>query len=319
MLLQPRTILLPWRVLRAVLVRWRQRQLVRRGWYDTSVRSETPAIFIGGCPRSGTTLLREILSRHTALGAGVESGLLVPPFNHRRVADLWGVKTSRIRRLVNDSTSMVDFADTMYGDLMKQLGKRRWVEKSTTNVTVIDRLLTWFPEATFIHMIRDGRDVVCSLRHHPKEEMVRGRLRPVTRTNPIDVCAHWWLQYAARGLAFHDHPRVVEIRYEQLVTRPEATVRELCARIGEVYESTMLEPDAAPAEQRPPAWYTNSRNASRPICTTSIGRWTSELGQSERRRFVDVAGELLLTLGYVQDHSWVNQPPASRAAGDTAN
>ena len=69
-------------------IRWHreQQRLIHNGWYDPSARSDSAAVFIGGCLRSGTTLLREILHRHPELGCSLETGMLAPPFEVSRIA-----------------------------------------------------------------------------------------------------------------------------------------------------------------------------------------------------------------------------------------
>ena len=287
-------------------IRWQrgQTRLIRRGWYDPSARSDDPAVFIGGCLRSGTTLLREILHRHPRLTCGLETTMLAPPFDVSRIASYYQLDGRTLRRRAECSQHLVDFAEKFYGDLLIKENKRRWVDKATGYVRVIGRLLTWFPRGRFIHMVRDGRDVACSLRDHPREVVENGTLVPRSMNRPIRDCAGVWLGEASMGLTFQSHPRCLEVRYERLVAEPSDEMRRVCAFLGEEFCPSILEADNDAAVGAPPARFATNHNAAGPISQASIGRWRSELSRDERIDFDNVAGELLIALGYTDTHEW---------------
>lgn len=280
----------------------RERLLHERGWYAKSARSEMDAVFIGGCGRSGTTLFKELLNRHSRCACGPETSLYGLPFNVDNIVAPWDMDREQLERTVMDSNDLIEFADRFAGEFLKGEGKARWVEKTPNNVRAIDRLLTWYPNCKFIHVVRDGRDVVCSLRHHPRERILEGKIVPFDVDNPVWLSAQRWLGDTRMGLAYKDHPRCLEVRYESLVTQPEIELERVCAFIGEAYEPSMLD-QSANGEQRS-GQYLNNEMASRPISAKSVGRWKTDMTPKERLEFIDEAGELLITLGYVTDHSW---------------
>lgn len=282
-----------------------QRRLRARGWYDPRARSDAPAILVGGCGRSGTTVFKEMLSRHPRIACGPESSLFGLPFDPKRIANYWGIPLAELRVLMGESRDLVHFAETFYGRYAAREGKARWADKTPNNVRAVPRILTWFPHAVFIHVVRDGRDVVCSLRNHPKERIENGKIVPVTTVNPISWCCTRWLQDTSAGLAFAGHPRCLEVRYEHLVADPEAVMRRVCAFIGEDYDAAMVTPGDA-SKPVPTGQVLNNPGASAAIVGRSAGRWRRDLTEAERAVFVDIAGELLIALGYEGDHQWVN-------------
>jgi hypothetical protein len=112
-------------------------------WGSIPYVSESEPVIIGGCGRSGTTLLSAMIDAHPLFFCGPES---------------------------------------------------RWSEKTPGNVRVLDRIFEYFPRARFIHVIRDGRDVVCSTRTHPKFRVVDGKEVLTGILRPADECAERWVE-----------------------------------------------------------------------------------------------------------------------------
>lgn len=285
-----------------------ERQLRDDGWYDPAARSGIDAVFVGGCGRSGTTVFKEVLNRHPRLACGPETSLFGLPFNIDNMAAPWGIDRDELAAMQQDSPNLVGFAERFAARFLAETGKQRWVEKTPNNVRAIGPMLTWFPNCRFIHLIRDGRDVACSLRHHPKERVVDGRIVPVHSNNPVEKSATRWRDDTAGGLAYRSHPRVLEVRYEALVSRPAETFTRVCEFIGERFDPAILDPsDAAPER---PGQNMNNPGAGSGITPKSVGRWKKDLSAEERRRFFDTAGELLIALGYASDDAWVTDPDA---------
>ena len=284
-----------------------QRRLRRRGWYDPRARSEDPAIFIGGCGRSGTSLFREMLNRHGRICCGPETSMFGSPFDIRNYDWRWEIDRAELQSRVDSCRTIVEFAEWFYGRYRREQNKVRWADKTPNNVRVIASLLRWFPHATFIHLIRDGRDVACSLRHHPSRKYVRGELVPIKTNNPIPKCARRWYRDTVMGLAFQTHPRYCEVRYEQLVADPAGQMRRVCTAIGEDFDPAMLQHSDEAQVDKAAGRLLNNPNATNRINQQSIGRWRRDLAPAERLAFANIAGELLIALGYARDDSWINE------------
>ena len=291
-----------------------QRRLIERGWYDPSARCNDDVIFIGGCGRSGTTLFREMLNRHPRIACGPETSIFGLPFGVTNQAPAWSIDAAELEALAKQSRNLVEYAEWFFRKyLLEPQGKPRWADKTPNNVRAVSKLLTWFPRGKFIHMIRDGRDVACSLRHHPKEKIINGRPTRVQTDNPIEKCATRWLNDTSAGLAFRGHPLYLEVRYEDLVHEPEAELRRVCEFVGEEFDTVMLDPEPPRYAAMGAGRLVNNENVVQPVSSRSIGRWQRDLSPGERQVFVDIAGELLIVTGYVADHRWVTDQPSESA------
>jgi len=276
-------------------------------WYDSAETCPDDAIFIGGCPRSGTTLLREILNRHPRIACGPETSIFCDLINPPRLAIEWGLDREYVERLTRESPNVVRFAERFFRDFARREGKARWSDKTPANVNVVPRLLKCFPNARFVHILRDGRDVACSLRTHPKSTIKNGRIVPVKSNNAIGNCIRRWNNHVPNGLAFRDHPRCFQLRYEDVILNSEATLRALCAFIGEDYSPAMLDPSAVVAPANRPGRLMNNPDADSQIKTSSVGRWRRDLSPDEKRTVARIAGELLIATGYATDHAWAEE------------
>ena len=284
-----------------------QRSLNVRNWYDLSARSELPMVFIGGCGRSGTTLLREMLNRHSRLFCGPETSMFGLPFLPKNISTMWNIGEEQLILSASKHVNLVEFAENFFITQSAKAGKSRPADKTPNNIRVIGKLLTWFPNGSFIHIIRDGRDVSCSLRNHPKEKVENGKIVPSLINRSITACAQRWLNDTSSGLAYRAHPRYFEIKYEDLVTEPEGVLRELCKFLDEGYQACMIDPSASNYDGMNAGRLVNNRNSNKKVSNQSLGRWASDLTLAERKDFDNVAGQLLIALGYVKNSDWIRE------------
>ena len=274
-------------------------------WDGPGHQSGAAAIFVGGCQRSGTTLLREILGRHSNLAAGPETGFFWDRLRIEKMALHWGMEPGTIAEMALSSRSLTGFADAFFRPILERANKSRFVDKTCGNVRAISKILNLYPRARFLHIVRDGRDACCSLKTFASWTVVRGRLVAPTAEHPHRGCAEWWVSETSHGLAYRDHPRCLEVRYENLVRAPAAEVERICAFIGEAPEPGMLVADPGAVDTAEPGRFLCNRNAPGPIATSGVGRWQRDLSPQERAIVHHVAGGLMMALGHVRDASWV--------------
>lgn len=254
-------------------------------------------IFVLGCPRSGTSLLRLMLRAHPRIAIPPETRLLLDAYEHRGAyGDLrrlpnrqalaeWIVAGAGTRfsglgldpRSVADEIiagpptlgSALEIALRAYA---RRLGKPRWGDKRPGYVQHIDALLRMFPDAQIVHVIRDGRSCVAELNGTPWWRM--GVYHAIaTWTQAIDAG-----QAAASRLPADTY---VEVQYERLASDPEDELRRLCAFLDEEYVPSMVTPRGTPEWERWHASYGRRR----------LERWELELCEA-------VMTDRLLAYGY---------------------
>ncbi|CAN5571392.1 sulfotransferase [soil metagenome] len=279
-----------------------------------------PAPFIVGVPRSGTTLLRLMLDSHPQLAIPNESHFFFelvkrtdaePPLAsgefHQLVVShfTWqnfALDEDEFRAALGESRPF-DIAHgirALYRLYAARFGKQRWGEKTPDYGMLMPQIAALLPEAHFIHVVRDGRDVAVSKRH-----LWFGP------GNDIAAQAEAWQAWIrrARDLA-KSCPHYLEIRYEALVRSPREVLEQVCDFIALPFTEEMLRyhtrADARLGEVK--SWANPAISCDqlrslheltvRPPQADRIERWRNELTAPELRTFEAVAGELLAELGY---------------------
>ncbi|HEY0503771.1 MAG TPA: sulfotransferase [Lysobacter sp.] len=110
--------------------------------------------------------------------------------------------------------------------LCLQHGKSVWLEKTPDHLFYVEAIRRCVPDARFIHVVRDGEEVVASLHRAAREH---APWRPFL---DLDRCIGRWGRAVAESLRWIDDPRHRLVRYEDLVAAPEATLRQVLAFIG---------------------------------------------------------------------------------------
>jgi hypothetical protein len=279
------------------------KSLVRRipgdSWVDAPYVSQTNPIIVGGCGRSGTTLLSVMLDCHQNLCCGPESRLFASlGMNPGRLADLFHLPRFRVLELIRSSPSKSQFIQRFAAEYSVSRGKMRFAEKTPGNIRSADYIWRHFPKAKIVHVIRDGRDVVCSLRTHPKYKLVRGQRVETGIRRPLDPCIKRWITYVRAGLALRRDPRYCELRYEDLVKDTEGTLRRLMEFLAEPWDPAMLRYHEQKYASVDPRRAVQGPGVDAPIYTSVMGRWRKDLTADERAHFTATAGSLLAELGY---------------------
>lgn len=276
----------------------------RANWYMKDYVSQNSPIIIGGCARSGTTLMRVMLDTHPNIFCGPETSLLyrktLPFMKIVRLSQKFGLTEVDMREMVEGTGSYFEFVEKYFNVLKEKENKQRWGEKSPVNVRHIDRIFKHFPNAVFIHMIRDGRDTVSSLRTFPKYDIVDGKRIELNTNNPLDECIDRWVSDVSKGLEWRDDPRYIEVKYEDLIDNNESTLRTLFNFIGEPWDSVSeyynIDKPSRDEAQNP--------GVTKPIYKSAHGRWKNEFSAEDIEMFKSKANELMVKLGYVSGTDW---------------
>lgn len=292
------------------------------------LRREAP-FFIIGSPRSGTTMLRLMMTSHRQVVVPPECGFIIWLKNHygswsstdsvssevveRFVQDLTGCKKFDTWELSRNSLADYILASVprSYSELCasicevyaSKLNKQaeRWGDKNNFHVNHIWDLDEIYPNAKFLHTVRDGRDVACSYR----EVMSLNTTSPYRPSLPTDVesIAKVWASDVAEvttALEALPSARKMFVRYEDLVGNPELKLSEVCRWIGIDYMPSMLNFDRGVIDLNlePKLTLDWKRKTLAAIDSGSIGRYKNELSNDERAAFTEVAGSVLREYGY---------------------
>ena len=244
-------------------------------------------IFVIGSPRSGTTLLRTILDAHpNIVSPQWETGLFIAfdSILNGQVAKLMNARSD----FPIERADLVRWARECTLDLSKPFGtqsvKPRWAEKTPGHVFKVELIREVFPDAQFIHIIRNGSDVVKSL--------INRSWAPQGRLKSIRWAAKQWVDSVRAGRESGANlPSDVfyEIRYEQLLAEPNASIQRLCKFLDEPFVREMLE------------FHNLDRNHDlpelAPIQSTSLGQY-SKLGILQTLIFKKLAGRMMRELNY---------------------
>ena len=230
-------------------------------------RSRDP-IFIVGCGHSGTSLALAVLGAHSRVHA-------IP----RETGFALGSSPEK---------SLQEFAQEA-----QAAGKKCWVEKTPKHIRCIEKLLELRPQAHVILMLRDGRDVACSIQD---------------RTGSLEQGIQRWVDDNAAGRPYWDHPQVHLLRYEELVNDFEGTIRRTLGFLGLKYEEQLSSYHKTPKQyyskdlDKPESAFGKDHEQYRnwqinqPLFD-GRGKW-ERMSEEELARVQSIGGKMLSLLNY---------------------
>jgi hypothetical protein len=304
------------------------------GQMEMSTPSRNPFLFIVGCPRSGTTLLQRIVNAHRQIAIMPETHWIARYFQNRIGLTPEGLVTSRlvgkvlkhrlfpdlqiesdaVEQLVAASQPMTyaDFVQGIFDLYGQRRGKQLVGEKTPGYVRSITTLGALWPQARFLHLLRDGRDVCLSILAWDRAHRAAGRF-PTWTKDPVMTTAFFWEWNVRlgreRGIVLGAE-LYKEVRYEALVTQPADECAGLCQFLQVPYDGNMLRYHEGLTRSEPGL---DAKTAWLPP-TAGLRDWRRQMPAGDIERFEAAAGDLLDELGYERAYPSPSAELLARAA-----
>ncbi len=274
-------------------------------------------VFIIGAGRSGTTLLRSMLvaggqiaiptetqivhkmallfKTTRSLGWADQARLVIAAFESHRFFPLWQVNLGgvyqKILALPKNERSLARIIDEVYMTYAAQAfpGAKMWGDQSPIHTFYLPYIKRIFPQARYIHMLRDGRDVTASLvSRFGEDHLYESVLRWKTSLKRIN---QFRKQIQSR--------QYLEVRYEDLVREPEQVLQQVCQFIGIDYSTVMLDYWKLPStiEHKYDSYH---KNLEKPVFDSSIGKWKEVLSAEQQQYVLKKMSRALKELGYLE-------------------
>jgi Sulfotransferase family len=266
-----------------------------------------PPLIILGVGRSGTTLLRVMLDRNSQLAIPYET-FFVPQLAHRHgrrpnldefVEDLgrlrtlydWGIRPEDVRPRLREGMTTSEAIAAIFETYAERQGKPRWGDKTPLYMQQLPLLERLFPDALWVHLVRDGRDAALSFLELPEGFSGKTWAQPRTVSQ---FAARWRAEIlSARRLGRHAGGRYLELRYEDLVAEPERELRLVCDHGSLPWEADMLDHTRVSDAANMP----EHRNLAQPP-TPGLRDWRNQMSRDDALAFEQVAGDVLRSAGY---------------------
>jgi len=268
----------------------------------------SPPLFVLGVSRSGTTLLRVILDRSPGIAIPDET-FFIPQIAHRHSSPVdpaeflddirrlprlaaWDVPAEDFAARLGPGMSVGDALSAVFSAYAAKHGKPRWGDKTPMYMRHLGLIETLFPDALYVHLVRDGRDAALAFLDMPEGVVTRTWAHP---RSPAGFACEWRTEVRrARDLGRRLGPsRYLEVRYEDLVADTAGVVRSICEFAGLPFEPGMLEYASAVDVSAKPH---HQRLLQPP--TRGVRDWRSQMSRADALAFEEIAGDLLGELGY---------------------
>jgi len=264
-------------------------------------------IFIGGCERSGTTLLGGMLGSHREYlcvpemlfkfdicrlaaddgDARVDAPAVLHTLARRSKFRLWelagDLATVPHERLT--ARELVEWLVKAYGNRLGRATPRFWVDHTPRNIRYARTLFDLCPDARMVHLVRDGRAVAASI------------LPLDWGPNSIGEAARFWAERLAYGFAAEARwpGQVVRVRYEDLIEDPLATLQRLCAAWAIPFDPVMCRGNGFRVPHYTAAQHALVGQTPDPARGTD---WQRQLTRRQIEIFESTTTDMLALLGY---------------------
>jgi hypothetical protein len=298
--------------------------------YIASIKKPNRPLFIIGNPRSGTSLLRLILTSHSCILIPPECGFII--WLHEKYADwqitdnndiikvelflndlltckkfdTWLLDRAIIEMQIHDNQpeTYAELCCVVYSSFGLIVGKTLgiWGDKNNFHLNYLNQLLNLYKNARFLHLVRDGRDVACSYREVMATPS-NSPYAPILKTNITDIALEWSSNVIKIDsfLSTMPHEAAMTIRYEDLVLSPQSILMSICEWLSLPFEVDMLNfhQQNKIKKLEPDLTIDWKKRTLHPISDATVRRYTNLLSNEEQDEFLGVAASALRRFSYI--------------------
>lgn len=286
-------------------------------------------IFVIGNPRSGTSLLRLILTSHSQVLIPPECGFIIwlsvmysgwvqsdscDPVKLKKYLDdlfackkfeTWKLEREKVERQITfrQPANYAELCSVIYEAFGTNFGKKFtiWGDKNNFHINHLRDLLDLYSKARFLHIVRDGRDVACSYR-----EVMEGKSNspyaPKLNTGIEEIALEWASNVMKVDSFITSMPdsQAMTIRYEDMATNPQPAISSMCEWLGLEFEKEMLNfyQQNRDMDLEPNLTLDWKKRTTEPISRDTVGRYKTVLTNEEKTVFLSVANPVLCKFRY---------------------
>ena len=285
-------------------------------------------IFVIGSPRSGTTLIRLMLTCHRNIVIPPECSFAIwwyekykgwaecseshilgfmQDLMQSKKIETWQINKRSLFKFLGERepssySQLVSAIYEWYGLSQYGTNFKRWGDKNNWHLSHIPTIKELFPTAYFVHIIRDGRGVAGSYRELNARK-IRTPYAP-NLPNGIEEIAEQWktnVETARESFERIQWENVCEIRFEDILLETEKSLRNLCYELDEDYDPSMLNYHSINKQRslEPAEFLKWKEQTLQPIVKSEVSRYRQILSAQEIITFEEITGDVLRGYGYL--------------------
>lgn len=280
-------------------------------------------IFILGNPRSGTSLLRLILDSHAKISIPPESHFFLwledkyGSWNNKLLNnylddlfastkfETWHLDKNSLKFFLI-SRSIKGYAElnsliNYYYALIKKKDVIYWGDKNSLWIEKLSTILEYYPNAFFVHIVRDGRDVACSYKELNSRNLT-SKYAPKLSNNIYEIAHEWVVNLKSIESLFYTvkESNKITVKYEDLIVEPKKTITTILEKLGLQFIEEQLQFYTKNVKDIEPKLYFDwKEKLTQPIDKNNIGKFSKILSKDDIKTFNKEAKEILNKYSYL--------------------